>query len=145
MNGVNFMDDDLTCCCGCIFVIFIIFAGFSVLGNLGSNDSTVDYSHKSAVPNDYDTDLETDDGDYDTDNDDTSDSKYKNDDLSDSKDNDYSTSSYQATYVGSANSDKFHDPSCSHAKRIKEGNRVTFSSREDALNSGYSPCNVCHP
>lgn len=139
------MDDDLTCCCGCIIVIFIIFAGFSVLGNLGSHDSNADYSHKADIPNDYDTDLETDDEEYSTDTEDTSDSKDKNDDISYSKDNDDSTSGYQATYVGSVNSDKFHDPSCSHAKRIKEGNLVTFSSRDDAVNSGYSPCGVCHP
>lgn len=94
------MDSDLSCCCGCIILIFIIFAGFSVLGNFGSNDSTVDYSHKADIPKDHDTGLESDDKDYDTDN----------DDMSDSKDNDDSTLSYHANYIGSANSDKFHDP-----------------------------------
>lgn len=49
------------------------------------------------------------------------------------------------TYVGSSNSDKFHYPSCPHAKRIKDYNKVTFPSRDDAVNSGYSPCSVCNP
>jgi hypothetical protein len=50
-----------------------------------------------------------------------------------------------STYVGSSKSDKFHNPSCSAAKRIKNSNLVSFSSRENAVNSGYKPCGICHP
>lgn len=49
------------------------------------------------------------------------------------------------SYVASANSDKFHDPSCSAANKIKDANKVTFSSREEAINSGYQPCGICNP
>lgn len=49
------------------------------------------------------------------------------------------------TYVGSAQSNKFHHPGCRMAKKINEGNLVTFGSREEAVNAGYVPCKVCHP
>lgn len=49
------------------------------------------------------------------------------------------------TYVGSAQSNKFHYPGCRMAKKINEGNLITFSSREEAVNAGYIPCKVCHP
>ena len=65
-------------------------------------------------------------------------------DGNDSDDESSSTSS-SITYVASVNSDKFHEPSCSQAKRIKDGNRITFSSRDDAINAGYSPCGICYP
>ena len=49
------------------------------------------------------------------------------------------------TYVGSAQSNKFHYPGCRMAKKINEGNLITFSSREEAVNAGYISCKVCHP
>ena len=51
----------------------------------------------------------------------------------------------RGTYVASANSDKFHTPYCGSAERIKDANRIYFSSREQALASGYSPCKKCNP
>lgn len=42
-------------------------------------------------------------------------------------------------YVGSKNSNKYHLPSCSFAKRIKPENRVCFASREEAEKKGYQP------
>lgn len=65
------------------------------------------------------------------------------DELSNSDDlnNEYSG----RTYVASIKSDKFHEPSCSQAKKIKDGNKITFSSRDEAINSGYSPCGYCYP
>ena len=56
-----------------------------------------------------------------------------------------STSNSQHTYVASSKSNKFHEPSCSQAGRIKDSNKITFSSRDEAINSGYSPCGICHP
>ncbi|MDO5849532.1 MAG: hypothetical protein Q4P18_08345 [Methanobrevibacter sp.] len=50
-----------------------------------------------------------------------------------------------ATYVASSNSDKFHTPNCQWAKKISGSNKITFSSRDAAVNSGYTPCSVCHP
>lgn len=43
------------------------------------------------------------------------------------------------TFVGSKNSDKYHDPSCASAKRIKEENQVWFASRGEAEKAGYTP------
>lgn len=56
-----------------------------------------------------------------------------------------SSSSSGGYYVGSVNSDKFHYQSCSAAKRIKSYNKISFPSRSNAINSGYSPCGICHP
>lgn len=48
-------------------------------------------------------------------------------------------SSNKGMYVGSVNSDLYHDPSCPSASRIKEANQVWFASREEAESAGYSP------
>lgn len=45
--------------------------------------------------------------------------------------------------VGSKNSDKYHFPWCSGAKRIKEENLVTFASIEKARTAGYIPAKNC--
>lgn len=46
-------------------------------------------------------------------------------------------------FVGSKNSDKYHLPDCSNAKRIKPENIVCFSSKEDAESKGYQPAKDC--
>jgi hypothetical protein len=46
--------------------------------------------------------------------------------------------------VGSKNSDKYHLPTCQWASRIKQENRVCFSSVEDAQNQGYEPAKCCN-
>jgi hypothetical protein len=45
--------------------------------------------------------------------------------------------------VGSKNSDKYHFPWCSGARRIKPENIVSFSSYEEARNAGYTPASNC--
>lgn len=45
------------------------------------------------------------------------------------------------TYIGNKNSKKFHAPDC--ASLPKEENRVAFSSYDDAVNAGYTPCGSC--
>lgn len=42
-------------------------------------------------------------------------------------------------YVGSINSDLYHLPNSSAAKRIKKENQVWFESEEEALDQGYKP------
>lgn len=42
-------------------------------------------------------------------------------------------------YVGSKNSNKYHLPDSAAAKRIKEENKIWFSSRQDAERQGYQP------
>lgn len=131
------MDDDL-CCCGCIILIFLIFAGFSVV----STDSY--QTSDDELYDDYDEDTEIDDSDNEYEEYEVTDSEdsYNDEELSQTED----TSDYDSrTYVGSVNSDKFHDPSCPHAHRIKESNKITFSGREDALNSNYESCDICNP
>ena len=48
-------------------------------------------------------------------------------------------------YVGSVDSDKYHNPGCRFAKEILPENEIWFDSAEDAQNSGYSPCGGCRP
>ncbi len=45
--------------------------------------------------------------------------------------------------VASKNSDKYHYPWCSGAKRIKEENKIYFDSIADARNAGYVPAGNC--
>ena len=47
--------------------------------------------------------------------------------------------------VGSRNSKIIHRPTCSHAKRIKAENRVTFDTPDDAFEVGRIPCKSCRP
>ena len=49
-----------------------------------------------------------------------------------------------AGLVGSVESDKYHDPGCRWAKKIKPENEIWFSSAEDARAQGYIACKVCH-
>ena len=56
-----------------------------------------------------------------------------------------SEESSSKTYLASSNSGKFHDPSCEWAQKISGKNKVVFNSRDEAINSGYQPCQVCNP
>jgi methylphosphotriester-DNA--protein-cysteine methyltransferase len=49
------------------------------------------------------------------------------------------------SYIASVNSEVFHRPACKWAKKIYPRNLVGFKTREDAINSGRSPCKVCKP
>lgn len=53
------------------------------------------------------------------------------------------TQSTDVLYVGSKNSDKYHLPWCSGAKRIAEANKVYFNSKAEAEAAGYSPAANC--
>lgn len=49
-------------------------------------------------------------------------------------------------YVLNYNTYKFHYPSCSSAKKIKPENRGDYyGTREELIDSGFSPCGICHP
>ena len=48
-------------------------------------------------------------------------------------------------YVASKNSEVFHRPDCSSAKRIKSENLVGYSGRAEALRAGKRPCKHCKP
>ena len=49
----------------------------------------------------------------------------------------------EKAFVGSRNSDKYHFPWCSGAKRIKEDNKIWFATREEAKAAGYTPAANC--
>ncbi|MGB7062032.1 MAG: thermonuclease family protein [Candidatus Zixiibacteriota bacterium] len=53
----------------------------------------------------------------------------------------------EAYYVASRRSQRFvfHRPDCRSAKRIKRENLMRFETRDEALDSGYSPCRNCRP
>ncbi|MDY3618938.1 MBL fold metallo-hydrolase [Agathobaculum sp.] len=46
-------------------------------------------------------------------------------------------------YIGNRKSKKFHRPSCPSLPA--EHNRVTFETREQAVEEGYTPCQTCKP
>ena len=46
-------------------------------------------------------------------------------------------------YIGNINSKKFHRPDCNSLPAEK--NRIYFSSRQEAVENGYSPCGNCQP
>lgn len=64
---------------------------------------------------------------------------------SDSSSTDSSSSSGSGSYVGNANTGKFHVSSCSSVNKMSEKNKVFFSSRDEAINQGYVPCKRCNP
>ena len=55
------------------------------------------------------------------------------------------SSSSAGTYIGNSNSHKFHHPSYKSVSKMSEKNKVTFSSRQEAINQGYTPCKICNP
>ena len=50
-----------------------------------------------------------------------------------------------APFVGSTARDKFHIPACRSARQIQEAHRISFETREAALEKGYAPCGSCRP
>lgn len=52
-------------------------------------------------------------------------------------------SNTEISYIGNIKSKKFHRFDCKTLPAEK--NRVEFSSRDEAVNSGYSPCGNCNP
>lgn len=48
-------------------------------------------------------------------------------------------------YTASSKSEKFHISSCPSAARISDDNRLWFSTRDEAVAAGYSPCGRCKP
>ena len=49
-------------------------------------------------------------------------------------------------YILNRNTKKFHKPSCSSVKQMKESNKiVTTKSRDEIIADGYEPCGRCHP
>lgn len=50
------------------------------------------------------------------------------------------------TYILNTNTKKFHRPSCSSVKQMKESNKKSSSESRDAIiAAGYDPCKKCNP
>jgi len=54
-----------------------------------------------------------------------------------------SVSAYK--YVASKNSNIFHRPDCSSARRIKHDNMIIYNTRAEAIKAGKRPCKRCKP
>lgn len=50
-----------------------------------------------------------------------------------------------SSYIGNSETGKFHAPGCGDVDKMDPANKVSFSSREEAISRGYSPCGHCHP
>ena len=48
-------------------------------------------------------------------------------------------------YVGNVGSYKFHKIDCRWAKRCYKNCRAKFKTRDEALEAGFEPCQVCKP
>lgn len=52
----------------------------------------------------------------------------------------------EAIYIINTNTRRFHLPSCSSVREMKESNRENFTgSREELIEEGYIPCGKCRP
>lgn len=56
-----------------------------------------------------------------------------------------SADSSQHRYIGNKSSRVFHLGSCKSVNKMSDKNKVYFDSREQAAESGYSPCGYCKP
>lgn len=48
-------------------------------------------------------------------------------------------------YIGNSKTHKFHTAGCGSVSQMNDSNKVSFSSRDQAINAGYEPCKKCHP
>ena len=52
----------------------------------------------------------------------------------------------QADYILNTNTKKFHYPTCSSVKDMKDNNKQEFhGTRDEVIAKGYSPCGRCKP
>ena len=48
-------------------------------------------------------------------------------------------------YIGNKRSTRFHRPNCKYAAQMSDRNKIIFKTKEEALDSCYSPCRFCEP
>lgn len=51
----------------------------------------------------------------------------------------------EKVYIGNKRSYALHRPSCESVARMPSRNKITFTSRMDAIRIGYTPCRKCRP
>ena len=49
------------------------------------------------------------------------------------------------SYIGNLDTGKFHAPGCGDVDKMAPSNKASFSSRDEAISAGYSPCGHCNP
>lgn len=47
--------------------------------------------------------------------------------------------------IGNRNSKKYHLPDCQSVRSMKESNKISFPSENEAREAGYEPCGQCRP
>ena len=58
----------------------------------------------------------------------------------------YKASEDNMTYILNVNTHKFHKPTCSSVKKMKDSNKIeTKDSRDVLIQQGYLPCKNCNP
>ena len=50
-----------------------------------------------------------------------------------------------SSYVGNANSGKFHYADCPTVAKMNPANKVYLQTRDEAVKAGYVPCKRCKP
>ena len=55
------------------------------------------------------------------------------------------TDSVSSSYCGNKNSKIFHAGNCGSVKNMTESNKVYFSTRDEFIKNGYTPCKRCNP
>jgi len=49
------------------------------------------------------------------------------------------------SYCGNKNSKIYHKSSCDSVSKMKDTNKVLFSTKQEYLQNGYKPCQKCNP
>lgn len=55
------------------------------------------------------------------------------------------TDTVSLSYCGNKNSKVFHTDNCGSVKSMLESNKVYFSTRDEFIQNGYTPCKRCNP
>ena len=55
------------------------------------------------------------------------------------------TAAVDAKFVASKDGEKYHMATCKLVAHIKDGNKVGFTTKEEAQKAGYKPCTICWP
>ncbi len=56
-----------------------------------------------------------------------------------------STENNSVSYCGNKNSKIFHKSNCDSVSKMKDSNKVYFSTKEEFTQNGYTPCQNCKP
>ena len=65
--------------------------------------------------------------------------------LSETEKTDSNSSASEEHYIGNKNTKKFHYEWCKSVDAMKDKNKVELTSREEAINRGFDPCQNCKP